>query len=68
MCDVVWLHYSRSRKNVGVCDMGINDRDYMRRSRSDSSGRTPQRQGASLWSRFRFGLWLIVRRLSGRRE
>jgi len=45
--------------------MGIADRDYMRRPRSESSRKDSRRQGVSLWSRFRFGLWLIWRRILG---
>lgn len=45
--------------------MGINERDYMRSPRRESAGRMPHRRGdVSLWSRFRFGLWLVIRKLS----
>jgi hypothetical protein len=50
--------------------MGIHDRDYMRtRDTKHSGGRPPQRirSGAPLWARVKFALWLVFRRLFGRR-
>ncbi len=48
--------------------MGIDDRDYMRRSPGESSVRMSQkRSSVSLLARMRFKLWLIIRQLTGRR-